>query len=179
MARASSAERESRLRVRLLARRTSHGATSGRVTILKPPPTSTIWSPSASTGVSDAKRRASTTSMGWGIGHLRVVPLDHDLPEQLRLPRPRLAQPDQFQQREEGHDQLGAGALAPDHRREEGRPGVAEEGEDLAHALEDGERVRLHLAWRLAPRLLPQAPEGALQEVDAQILERDLLRRRQ
>src|SRR3972149_2342650 len=107
------------------------------------------------------------------------VPLRPAPPNPPRLPRPRRAQPDQFQQREEGHDQLGAGALAPDHRREEERPGVAEEGEDLAHPLEGGERVRLHLAWRLAPRLLQQAPEGALQEVDAQILERDLLRRRQ
>jgi hypothetical protein len=92
---------------------------------------------------------------------------------------PAPAQPDQFQQGDEGHDQLGTSALAADHRREEERPGVAEEGEDLAHALEDGERVRLHLARRLAPRLLQQAPEGALQEVDAQILQRDLLRRGQ
>src|SRR3972149_4951518 len=80
------------------------------------------------------------------------VPLRPAPPNPPRLPRPRRAQPDQFQQREEGHDQLGAGALAPDHRREEERPGVAEEGEDLAHALEDGERGRLPLAGRLAPR---------------------------
>src|SRR3990172_2674739 len=40
----SSEERDSRERVRLRASFTSQGATSGRVTRRKPPPTSMIWS---------------------------------------------------------------------------------------------------------------------------------------
>ena len=44
MASVSRAGRESRARVRLRARRTSHGATSGRVTSRTPPPTSTTCS---------------------------------------------------------------------------------------------------------------------------------------
>src|SRR5712691_2608140 len=205
----SSAERESRLRVRLLARRTSQGATSGRVTILKPPPTSTIWSPrsrasyralrsrtrararatlgrsstswirSASTGVSDAKRSASTTSMGWGISHLRTAPLDHDLPEQFPLPRPGLADPDQLQQSQEGHDQLRAGPLAPDQGREEQGPGVTKERENLPHAFEHRQRVGLHIAQRLPAGRLEQPAIGTLQQVEAQIFQGDLLGRRQ
>ena len=41
MARVSSAGRDRRARVRVFAKRRSHGAIYGRVTIRKPPPTST------------------------------------------------------------------------------------------------------------------------------------------
>ncbi len=45
MASVSSAGRESRTRVRARAKRTSHGASSGRVTMRQPPPTSMMASP--------------------------------------------------------------------------------------------------------------------------------------
>src|SRR6266850_4339548 len=98
----SSDGRESRERVRLRASLTSHGAISGRVTRRKPPPTSitcrarpsasrrprrlstssratagdsrssTSWMREASTGESEAKSRASTTSMISGIQVLGI-----------------------------------------------------------------------------------------------------------
>jgi len=48
MASVSSAGRESRTRVRARASRTSHGASSDRVTMRQPPPTSMIASPRSS-----------------------------------------------------------------------------------------------------------------------------------
>src|SRR5439155_20700321 len=98
MASVSSAGRDSRAFVRVLARRMSQGAICGRVTMRYPPPTSTTASArssfsyltrnsstsarassaspssrtsrmrSASSGVSEAKSKASTTSVGVGNG---------------------------------------------------------------------------------------------------------------
>src|SRR5713101_223459 len=231
MASVSSDGRESRERVRLRASFTSHGATSGRVTRRKPPPTSitcrarpsassrprrlstssratagdsrssTSWIREASTGVSEAKSSASTTSMisgiqglprfgSWfvfrlllerarGLPHADRVPLDDDLAEQLGLPRPRLAQPDELQQREQRHHPLGPQALGARDRREEQRPGAAQELEHLAHALEHRERVGLDLPRHPALLVLDEPLHRALEEMHREILERDVLGRRQ
>src|SRR6266849_1268189 len=171
MASVSRAERDSRERVRLRARRTSQGATSGRVTSRYPPPTSMIMRArssasslalslvtsarassgepssstsrmrSGSTGVSEAKRRASTTSMGSVI---------------------RGVSTSRFSARGGGGRVCG---WSFDH--------------DLAHALEDGQRIRLDLARRPALLLLDESRDGALEEMHREIFERDVLGRRQ
>src|SRR5258705_1491310 len=233
----SSDGRESRERVRLRASLTSHGAISGRVTRRKPPPTSitcrarpsassrprrfstssratagdsrssTSWMREASTGVSEAKRSASTTSMisgiqglprigSWfvfwvlldlrllldrarGFSHADRVPLDDDLAEELGLSCPRLAQPDQFQEREERHHPLGPQALGARDRREEQRPGAAQQLDHLAHALEHRERIGLDLPRHPALLVLDEPLHRALEEMHREILERDVLGGRQ
>src|SRR5262245_34145066 len=60
MARDSSAGRDSRLFVLLRWSFTSHGATSGRVTSRKPPPTSMTWSARASRSSRSVKERTSS-----------------------------------------------------------------------------------------------------------------------
>src|ERR1700730_419603 len=110
------------------------------------PRSSTSWMRSASTGVSEAKSRASTTSMGSGmcaVSRGRVVflrygvrrrrgrrvgdgaGLDDHVAEELCLVHARLAESDQLEEGEERDDPLGPYALGAGHRREEKRPGVA------------------------------------------------------
>src|SRR5215470_16046664 len=173
------------------SRRATSSHTSSRASPAESRP-STSWMRSASTGVSDAKSRASATSMSSGMGAVSRVRfgfvgggaqgklrrrlivgtgLDHDVAEELGLMHARLAEPYQLEQREEGDDPLRAQALGPGDRREEERPRVAQELDDLAHALEHGERVGLDLAGSLTLLLL--------EETDGQILQGYVLGRRQ
>src|SRR3989454_4044385 len=227
MARVSSAGRESRLFVLLRWSLTSQGATSGRVTSLKPPPTSSTWSarpspsrrrPSASTssraaagesssstswmrsasmGASEETSRASspsTTSLmsplpirlpivrhggPRGLAHAQRVLLDGDLSEGLRLAGADLTQAHELQQGQQGDDPLRPDALPAGHRGEEQRPGVAQQRQDLVHALQHRERVGLDLARRPTLLLLDQALQRALEQVHREVLERDVLGRRQ
>src|SRR5712691_1980964 len=143
------------------------------------PRSSTSWMRSASTGVSDANSNASTTSMGSGMGAVsrgRFVFLGHDvlgwqgrrdvgsragldddIAEELRLMHARLAESHQLEQGEEGDHPFGAHALRPRHGGEEERPGVTQELDDLAHALEDGERIGLDLTRSLPFLLFDEA----------------------
>src|SRR6266536_3038824 len=227
MARVSSAGRDSRLFVLLRWSLTSQGATSGRVTSLKPPPTSSTWSarpspsrrrPSASTssraaagesssstswmrsasmGASEANSRASSTSTASlicplpirppivrhggprGLAHAQRVLLDGDLSEGLPLAGADLAQAHELQQGQQGDDPLRPDALTAGHRGEEQRPGVAQQRQDLVHALQHRERVGLDLARGLTLLLLDQALQRALEQVHREVLERDVLGRRQ
>src|SRR2546422_8871969 len=128
---------------------------------------------SGSSGVSDAKSRASRTSTGFGMSLSRLA-FDDDLAEELGLLGADPSEADQLQHGEQGDDDLGAAALAADERREQERPRVAEQREDLGHPLEDRGRVGLDLAGRLAELLLDQAPHRPLEQVGRQVLERDL-----
>src|SRR5438093_389922 len=161
------------------------------------PRSSTSWMRSASTGVSEANSNASTTSMGSGMGALsrrrlaflrhrvrwqggrrRVgcrSGLDDDLAEELPLVHARLAEPHQLEEGEEGDHPFRAHALGPRHRGEEKRPRVAQQLDDLPHALEDGERIGLDLAWSLSLLLLDEADHRALEKMDGQILEGHVL----
>src|SRR4030095_13143032 len=96
---------------------------------------------SASSGVSDANRSASTTSVGVGTSWLSIryrglsigyrgLAFDHDLSEELGLLSLDAAQADQLEHRQQGHHDLGAAAIARGQGREEQRPGVAEHRED-------------------------------------------------
>src|SRR6266536_1185676 len=165
------------------------------------PRSSTSWMRSASTGVSDANSNASTTSMGsgmvavsrsrfafpghgvrWGQGGRRVggrSGLDDDLAEELGLVHAGLAESHQLEQSEERDHPFGAHALRPRHGGEEKRPGVPQELDDLAHALEDGKRIGFDLTWSLSFLLIDEAEHGALQEVDGEILERHILGQRE
>src|SRR6266849_4331684 len=159
------------------------------------PSSSTSRMRSSSTGVSEANRRASTMSMGSVIrgvsrGRLRALrgvasgrvggwALDDDLAEELGLVRARLPQAYQLEQGEERHHPLRAHALLPGHRREEDGPGIAQELQDLSHALEDGQRVRLDLAGRPSLLFLDEPRDGPLEEMHGEILERDVFRGRQ
>src|SRR5438128_11464582 len=133
---------------------------------------------SGSSGVSDAKSRASRTSAGFGMSLSRLA-FDDDLAEELGLLGADPSEADQLQHGEQGDDDLGAAALAADERREQERPRVAEQREDLGHPLEDRGRVRLDLAGSRAELLLAEPPDGPLQQVNREVLERDLPRRRQ
>src|SRR2546428_3872145 len=227
MARVSSAGRERRLLVLLRWSLMSQGATSGRVTSLKPPPTSITWSArpslsrrrpsvstssraaagesssstswmrSASMGASEAKSIASSTSTGLvmsrfpirrspvghggarGLAHAQRVLFDGDLSKGLRLAGADLAQPHQLEQGQQGDDPLRPDALTARHRGEEQRPGVAQQRQDLVHALQHRERVGLDLARGPALLLLDQALQRALEQVHREVLQRDVLGRRQ
>src|SRR3989442_1780621 len=138
---------------------------------------------SASSGVSDANRSASTTSVGVGTGRLpiryRGLAFDDDLAEELRLLRLDPTQADQLEHREKRHDDLGAPSITRRERREKQRPGVAENRENHRHPLEHRRRVRLDLARSLPPLVLDQPSQCPLEQVHAEILERHLLGRRQ
>src|SRR5687768_1542415 len=140
---------------------------------------------SASSGASEAKSRASTTSIGLGTGCLPHgrrrggLAFDHDVAEELRLLRLDAALAHELQHRQQGHHHLRALALATAQRGEEQRPRVAQHGQDLGHALEHRRRVRLDLAGSRALLLLDEPLHRALQPVDAQVLERQLLHIRQ
>src|SRR5215470_1429957 len=155
---------------------------------------STSWMRSGSTGVSEAKSRASTTSMGSGIRAVsgsRLVArggrrgagggagFDDHVAEELRLVHAGLAQPYQLEKGQERHHPLRPHALGARHGGEEDGPGVPQELEDLAHALEHGERVRLDLSGRLALLLLDEPGHRATEEMHGEILERHVLGRRQ
>src|SRR2546427_2869425 len=127
----------------------------------------------SSSGVSEAKSRASRRSVRAGMG-LSAVAFDDDLAEELALLGADPPETDQLQHREQGDHDLGAAALAPDERREQERPRVAEQREDLGHPLEDRGRVGLDLAGRLAGLLLDRAPHRPLGRVARQALERAL-----
>src|SRR6266545_2511022 len=138
---------------------------------------------SASSGVSDANRSASTTSVGVGTGGLpiryRRLAFDHNLSEELRLLRLDPTQADQLEHREKRHHDLGAPPITRRERREEQRPGVAENRENHRHPLEHRRRVRLDLARALPPLVLDEPSQGPLEQVHTEILERHLLGRRQ
>src|SRR5712692_1586694 len=153
------------------------------------PSSSTSRMRSSSTGISEANRRASTMSMGSVIrgtsssrlsapggddGRVGGWALDDDLAEELGLVRARLSQAYQLEQGEERHHPLRAHALLPGHRREEDGPGIAQELQDLSHALEDGQRVRLDLAGRPSLLFLDEPRDGPLEEMHGEILERDV-----
>ena len=87
----------------------------------------------------------------------------------------RLAEPHQLEEGEEGDHPFRAHALGPRHRGEEKRPRVAQQLDDLPHALEDGERIGLDLAWSLSLLLLDEADHRALEKMDGQILEGHVL----
>src|SRR5262244_545127 len=183
--------------------RASRRATSSRTSSCASPAESspsTSWMRSASTGVSEAKSRASATSMSSGMGDVSRVRfgfvgdgaqgklgrrlivgtgLDHDVAEELGLMHARLAEPYQLEQREESDHPLRAQALGPGDRGEEERPRVAQELDDLAHALEHGQRIGLDLARSLTLLLLDETGHGALEEMDGQILQGHVLGRRQ
>src|SRR6059058_1222911 len=99
---------------------------------------------SGSSGVSDAKSRASKTSAGSGM-RLSRLGFDDDLAEELGLLGADPPEADQLQHGEQGDDDLGAPSLAADERREQERPRVAEQRQDLGHPLENRGRVRLDL----------------------------------
>src|SRR5215467_10828387 len=166
------------------SRRATSSRTSSRASPAESSP-STSWMRSASTGVSEAKSRASATSMSSGMGAVSRVRfgfvgggaqgklrrrlivgtgLDHDVAEELGLMHARLAEPYQLEQREEGDHPLRAQALGPGDRGEEERPRVAQ-------ALDHGERVGLDLAGSLTLLLLDETGHGALEEMDGQILQ--------
>src|SRR2546422_6535165 len=111
---------------------------------------------SASSGVSDANRSASTTSVGVGTGRLpiryRRLAFDDNLSEELRLLRLDPTQADQLEHREKRHHDLGALPITRRERREEQRPGVAENRENHRHPLEHRRRVRLDLPRAPPPR---------------------------
>src|SRR5262249_30130972 len=145
---------------------------------------------SASSGVSDANSSASTTSVGVGTSWLPVryrglcaryrgLAFDHDLSEELGLLCLDAPQADELEHGEQGHDDLGAPAIARGQGREEQGPGVAQDREDHRHPLDHRRRVRLDLPWTLPRLLLDQPSQGTLDEVHAQILERHFLGRRQ
>src|SRR5712692_3904185 len=133
---------------------------------------------SASSGVSDANSRASTTSTGVGMG-LPVLAFDHDFPEELALLRLDLPEAHELEHGQERDDDLRALALAARERREQQRPRVAEQHQDLSHPLEDRGRVRLDLAGLPPELLLDQPAHGALEEVNREVLERHILGQRQ
>src|SRR2546426_951089 len=81
---------------------------------------------SGSSGVSDAKSRASRTSAGSGMCLSRLR-FDDDLAEELGLLGADPPEADQLQHSEQGDDDLGAPSLAADERREQERPRVAEQ----------------------------------------------------
>src|SRR5215813_2723233 len=181
--------------------RASRRATSSRTSSRASPAESkrnTSWMRSASTGVSEAKSKASATSMNSGMGAVSRVRfafvgggvqgkfrrrlivgtgLDDDVAEELGLMHARLAEPHQLEEGEEGHHPLRAEALGSGDRGEEERPGVAQELDDLAHTLEHGERVGLDLARGLTLLLLDETGHGALKEMDGQIFEGHILGR--
>src|SRR5215831_1756044 len=183
--------------------RASRRATSSRTSSRASPAESkrnTYWMRSASTGVSEAKSKASATSMNSGMGAVSRVRfafvgggvqgkfrrrlivgtgLDDDVAEELGLMHARLAEPHQLEEGEEGDHPFRAQALGASDRGEEERPRVAEELDDLAHALEHGEWVGLDLARSLTLLLLDETGHGALEEMDGQILEGHVLGRRQ
>src|SRR5499427_9659044 len=183
--------------------RASRRATSSRTSSRASPAESkrnTSWMRSASTGVSEAKSKASATSMSSGMGAVSRVRfafvgggvqgkfrrrlivgtgLDDDVAEELGLMHARLAEPHQLEEGEEGHHPLRAEALGSRDRGEEERPGVAQELDDLAHALEHGEWVGLDLARSLTLLLLDETGHGALEEMDGEILEGHVLGRRE
>src|SRR5512145_1111497 len=78
---------------------------------------------SASSGVSDANRSASTTSVGVGTSGLPIrygrLAFDDDLPEELRLLRLDPPEPDQLEDGEKRHHDLGAPPVTRGQRREE------------------------------------------------------------
>src|SRR6266702_1649133 len=133
---------------------------------------------SGSSGVSDAKSRASKTSAGSGM-RLSRLGFDDDLAEELGLLGADPPEADQLQHGEQGDDDLGAPSLAADERREQERPRVAEQRQDLGHPLENRGRVRLDLAGARAELLLAEPADRPLQQVNREVLERDLLHRRQ
>src|SRR2546427_951260 len=133
---------------------------------------------SGSSGVSDAKSRASKTSAGSGM-RLSRLGFDDDLAEELGLLGADPPEADQLQHGEQGDDDLGALSLAADERREQERPRVAEQRQDLGHPLENRGRVRLDLAGARAELLLAEPADRPLQQVNREGLERDLLHRRQ
>ena len=147
---------------------------------------------SASSGTSEAKSRASTTSMGfgtrfslWGRGGLARdrrrlalgrhgpaarrsgLAFDHDVAEELGLLRADLALPAQLEHAPAGSPPLRALALAARHGAEQQRPRVAQQREDLGHPLQHRGRVGLDLPRPLPLLLLDQPLERPLQPVDA------------
>src|SRR3989442_7632254 len=133
---------------------------------------------SGSSGVYDEKSRAYKTSAGSGM-RLSRLGFDDDLAEELGLLGADPPEADQLQHGEQGDDDLGALSLAADERREQERPRVAEQRQDLGHPLENRGRVRLDLAGARAELLLAEPADRPLQQVDRDVLERDLVRRRQ
>src|SRR3989454_328156 len=125
---------------------------------------------SGSSGVSDAKSRASKTSAGSGM-RLSRLGFDDDLAEELGLLGADPPEADQLQHGEQGDDDLGALSLAADERREQERPRVAEQRQDLGHPLENRGRVRLDLAGARAELLLAEPADRPPQQVDREGLE--------
>src|SRR5437879_12851348 len=112
---------------------------------------------SGSSGVSDAKSRASRTSAGSGMCLSRLR-FDDDLAEELGLLGADPPEADQLQHSEQGDDNLGAPSLAADERREQERPRVAEQPKDPDHPLRDRGRSGLDQPTeRAEPRLAETA----------------------
>src|SRR3989441_2359939 len=148
---------------------------------------------SASRGVSEAKSRASTTSVGVGnggpslkvgIGSERdVVPrtifaaLDDDVAEQLGLLRTDAAEPHQLEHGQQRDDDLGPSPLAARERGEQQRPGIAQNRQDLRHALQQRHRLGLHLARASTRLLADEALDRPLELMDGQVLERHVVGR--
>src|SRR5690242_3056454 len=138
---------------------------------------------SASSGTSDANSSASTTSIGLGTRRLLLGPrglaFDDDVPEQLGLLRLHPSLTYQLEHREQRDDDLRAPSLATGERAEQQRPRVAQNRENLRHALDDGGWIRFDLTRLGAPLLLDQLGHRPRQPIDAQILERQVLDTRQ